>query len=333
MSLDTRQSTIDTDQLSVVSDIHEPGIVDTAIDSFIHYLKFQKNYSPHTVKNYRRDLREFSSYLTQGGKHEGVNPLKIDHISIRDFLVHLHQRGNAKSSVARKLAAVRSFFSYLYREGEIPSNPAKLVRSPRLPDRKPRFLSVREVETILQLPDAETDRGVRDRAMLELLYGSGLRVSELVQMNVEDLSLVRRLIKVYGKGKKERLIPFGKKAEEALHTYLGRRVLLLRRQKTNLEPNALFLNLRGSRISARSVQRNLNNYMKESALLFDIHPHLFRHSFATHLLNNGADLRCIQELLGHENLSTTQKYTHLSLEELLKVYRSTHPKARVLSEE
>ena len=307
--------------------------MEKAIDSFISYLKFQKNYSPHTVKNYYRDLREFSNYLTRGEKHEEISLIAIDHINIRDFLVHLHQKGNAKSSAARKLAAVRSFLGYLYKEGEIPSNPAKLVRSPRLPDKKPRFLSTREVETILQLPDAGTDKGVRDRAMLEFLYGSGLRVSELVQMNVEDVSLAQRLIKVYGKGKKERLIPFGEKAEQATRSYLKRRAVLLRRQKTSLEPNALFLNFRGSRISARSVQRNLSNYMEKSALLLDIHPHIFRHTFATHLLNNGADLRCIQELLGHENLSTTQKYTHLSVKELLKVYRSAHPRAKGVSKE
>ena len=291
------------------------------------YLEFQKNYSPHTIKNYRRDLLEFDNYLTRDGKDGPVDPARIDHISIRDFLSHLHQRKNAKSSIARKLAAIRSFYRFLYRQGQVGSNPARLVRSPRLPDRKPRFLSLNQVETILELPDNDTDRGVRDRAILELLYASGLRISELVQANTEDLSLDQRLVKVYGKGKKERLVPFGSKAEKALRGYLARRRILLRRQKSAHEPNALFLNLRGSRLSARSIERNLQQYMKKSALLLNVHPHLFRHSFATHLLNNGADLRCIQELLGHKNLSTTQKYTHLSIEELLRVYRSTHPKA------
>ncbi|MDA2934526.1 tyrosine recombinase XerC [Acidobacteria bacterium AH-259-D05] len=298
-----------------------------SIESFLHYLQFQKNYSPHTIKNYRRDLLEFDHYLTRGNKDTPVHPGEIDHISIRDFLSHLHQKKNAKTSIARKLAAIRSFYRYLYSRGEVPSNPARLVRNPRLPDKKPRFLSVHEVEMILKLPDGHTDRGVRDRAILELLYASGLRISELVQINVEDLSLKQRLVKVYGKGKKERLVPFGEKAEQALQRYLSRRWTLLRRQKTAREPNALFLNLRGSRISARSIQRNLKEYIKRSALLLDVHPHLFRHSFATHLLNNGADLRCIQELLGHKNLSTTQKYTHLSINELLSVYRSAHPKA------
>jgi len=298
-----------------------------AIQSFLDYLEFQRNYSPHTIKNYRRDLREFDNYLTRDGQDSSVDPAKIDHISIRDFLSHLHQRKNAKSSIARKLAAIRSFYRFLYSQGKVPANPARLVRNPRLPDRKPRFLSLDEVETILGLPDGESDRGVRDRAILELLYASGLRVSELTQTNVEDLSLAQRLIKVYGKGRKERLVPFGGKAEKALRGYLDRRKALLRRQKSAREPNALFLNLRGSRLSARSVERNLQQYMKKSALLLNVHPHLFRHSFATHLLNNGADLRCIQELLGHKNLSTTQKYTHLSIEELLRVYRSSHPKA------
>ncbi|MEE8348788.1 MAG: tyrosine recombinase XerC [Acidobacteriota bacterium] len=298
-----------------------------SIEAFLHCLEFQKNYSPHTITNYRRDLLEFDAYLTRDGKDPSVDPAEIDHISIRDFLSHLHQRKNAKSSIARKLASIRSFFRFLYARGEVLSNPARLVRTPRLPDRKPRFLSLNEVETILGLPDLGTDRGLRDRAILEILYASGLRVSEVAQANVEDLSLDQRLIKVYGKGKKERLVPFGGKAQKALRLYLARRGALLRRQKSVGEPNALFLNLRGSRLSARSIERNLQQYMKKSALLLNVHPHLFRHSFATHLLNNGADLRCIQELLGHKNLSTTQKYTHLSMEELLKVYRSAHPKA------
>ena len=299
-----------------------------AIESFIHYLKFQKNCSSHTLKSYSRDLLEFSNYLSGGHKNERVDPALIDHISIRDFLTHLHQKGNSKRSIARKLAAVRSFFKFLFKEGRISSNPARLVRTPRLSQKQPRFLSVSEVEQILKLPDTITDLGTRDRAMLELLYGSGLRVSELVQMNVEDIFLCDRLIKVYGKGKKERLIPFGRKAEHALRNYLPRRGALLRRRKTTREPNALFLNVRGSRLSARSVQRNLNGYIRKAATLMNVHPHLFRHSFATHLLNNGADLRCIQELLGHESLSTTQQYTHVSIERLLEVYRSTHPKAR-----
>ena len=297
------------------------------IELFLEYLQFQRNYSTHTLRNYRSDLLEFDHYLTQGGKDAHLHLRQIDHISIRDFLGHLHQKGNAKSSIARKLAAIRSFFRFLYNEGKVPANPARLVHSPRQPERTPRFLTIREVETILELPDPDTPRGMRDRAILELLYASGLRVGELVRINLEDLSLEQQITKVYGKGKKERLVPFGKKAEQALRRYVEQRETLLRRQRTAREPNALFLNLRGSRISARSVERNLKEYIRKSALLLDVHPHLFRHSFATHLLNNGADLRCIQELLGHENLSTTQKYTHLSIKELMRVYRDSHPKA------
>ena len=250
------------------------------IDFFLEYLQFQRNYSIHTLRNYRSDLLEFCQYLTRGGKDAHLHLGQIDHISIRDFLGHLHQKGNAKTSIARKLAAIRSFFRYLYSEGKVPSNPARLVHSPRLPERTPRFLTVREVETILELPDPGTDRGIRDRAILELLYASGLRVSELVRINLEDLSLEQQVTKVYGKGKKERLVPFGKKAEQALRRYVDIRGALLRRQRTAREPNALFLNLRGSRISARSVERNLKEYIKKSALLLDVHPHLFRHSFA-----------------------------------------------------
>ena len=304
------------------------GAMQQPIHSFLDYLKFEKNYSPHTLRSYSSDLTEFTAYLTRGKAELEVNPGEIDHITIRDFLGHLHHKGNQRTSMARKLAALRSFFRYLHGRGEIPSNPARLVQTPRLPQKTPRFLSLREVETILQLPDLKTARGVRDRAILELLYAAGIRVSELVQLNLEDFSLEQRLVKVRGKGKKERLVPFGEKAQQALRDYRMVRETLVPRRLSAREPNAFFLNLRGSRLSARSVQRGLHQYMKTSALLLNVHPHLFRHSFATHLLNNGADLRSIQELLGHANLSTTQKYTHLSIKELLKVYRGAHPKAR-----
>ena len=291
---------------------------------FLTYLRFEKNYSPRTLESYSRDLSEFIDYLRQESA-QTLQPDEIDHLTIRDFLNHLYQKGNQKSSLARKLATLRSFFRHLHGEGVLSSNPARLVHTPRLPKIHPRFLSVREVETIMQLPDGQSERGVRDRAILELLYGSGIRVGELVQLDVHDLSLNERLLKVQGKGKQERLVPFGKKARQALAGYWE-----LRGQRPYSDPGlepALFLNLRGGRLTARSVQRNLNGYIRESALLLKVHPHVLRHSFATHLLNNGADLRCIQELLGHQSLSTTQKYTHVSIEQLLKVYQSSHPKA------
>lgn len=297
------------------------------IDEFLKYLKFERNYSAHTLRSYSRDLEEFVDYLTRGRAGAAVPLDQIDHISIRDFLGHLFSRGNKKTSVARKLAAIRSFFRFAYRRGMIPRNPARLVRTPRIPIKNPRFLTAAEVESVLNLPDSSTDRGVRDHAILELLYASGIRISELTGLNLGDISLKKRLIRVYGKGKKERVVPFGTVARKALQDYLPIRGVLLQRQRPLRDPNALFLNLRGGRLTARSIQRNLNRYLEQSALLLQVHPHVFRHSFATHLLNNGADLRCIQELLGHSSLSSTQRYTHLSIDELLRVYKKSHPRA------
>lgn len=302
-------------------------MMESLIRDFLDHLKYEKNSSPNTLMSYSRDLGEFLSYLTRGRANEAIEPHQIDHITIRDFLASLRARGNQKTTVARKLAAIRSFFRFLHREGKIAKNPARLVHTPRTVRREPKVLSIREVEVILQLPDSSSDRGARDAGMLELLYATGVRVSELVGLNLEDCSLSERLIKVKGKGRKERLVPFGGSAHSALRHYLEARRRLLIRQKSGQEPNALFLNLRGERISVRSVQRILNKYLKESALMLDVHPHLFRHSFATHLLNNGADLRSIQEMLGHESLATTQRYTHLAVDQLVKTYRSSHPRA------
>lgn len=297
------------------------------IESFLEYLKLERNCSTHTVNAYRRDLGEFRAYLRQGRGEARIEPAEIDHITIRDFLGTLHQKGNQKTSVARKLAAVRSFFRFLHREAVIEKNPARLVQTPRLPKRNPRYLSLQEVETILDLPDTASEAGVRDRSMLELLYGTGMRIGELVGLNIEDISLKQGLLKVRGKGRKERLIPFGSAAAESIQSYLPVRTRVLKRTRRTDEPNALFLNLRGTRLTARSVQRLLNGYIQKSALFLNVHPHLFRHSFATHLLNRGADLRAIQELLGHESLSTTQRYTHVEMEDLLRTYRSAHPRA------
>lgn len=298
------------------------------IEAFLDSLRYEKNYSDHTVKNYFRDLQEFSAYLeAETGKSE-IPLEKIDHITIRDFLASLYRKGNRKSSIARKLSTLRTYFRYWHGQGRLPSNPARLVRTPRQPLRNPRFLSVAEVERILALPSSETVAGIRDRAILELLYAVGLRVGELVALNREDVSSREHLVKIRGKGRKERLVPFGGRAGEALEKYYEARRQLLASLRTVAEPNALFLNLRGARLTARSVQRNLSNYIRRCAGSLNVHPHLFRHSFATHLLNNGADLRSIQEMLGHASLSSTQKYTHLSLDELLRSYRSSHPRAK-----
>ncbi len=297
------------------------------VEGFLRFARFERNYTARTLEAYGSDLAEFSSYLTRGGRDSELMIGDIDHITIREFLGHLYSRGNSKTSVARKLATLKSFFRHLHREGLVELNPARLVRSPKLPRKVPRILSVSQVETILELPDPSTDKGIRDRAMLEVLYAGGLRVGELVRLDLTGISLGERLARVSGKGRKERVVPFGSRASDAIRAYLPVRLRLLGGKSTGKDPEALFLNLRGGRITARSVQAKLSDYARLSALNLRVHPHLFRHSFATHLLGNGADLRSVQELLGHESLSTTQRYTQLSVGELLRVYRRSHPRA------
>ena len=294
---------------------------------FLDYLKYERLSSAHTLKAYQRDLEEFSSFLSRDGA-QMPEVTDLDHISIREFLSHLVAGGNQKKSVARKLSSVRSFFRFLHRTGQIEKNPARLVQSPKTPQKSPRYLTPEEVDQLLSLPDETTPKGSRDLAILELLYASGLRVQEAVGMNLEDVSQPEQLIRVRGKGRKERLIPYGSRAQEALTHYLSARRQLLKRLRTSSHPEALFLNLRGGRLTARSVQRSIQEYLQNGALLLNVHPHMLRHTFATHLLNNGADLRSIQELLGHASLTSTQRYTHVSLEELVKTYRKSHPRAK-----
>lgn len=295
--------------------------------AFLDYLKYERLCSTHTVRAYRRDLQEFTDFLSREGS-DLPSIQELDHISIREFLGHLIARGNQKPSVARKLSTIRSFFRFLHREGHLESNPARLVQSPKTPKKTPRYLTLGEIDELFALPDDSTPAGCRDRAILELLYGSGLRVHEVVGLDLDDISQSERLLRVRGKGGKERLVPYGSKAQTALEEHLNARRRLLRRLRTSLEPRAVFLNLKGGRLTSRSVQRFIREYIKRAALTLDVHPHMLRHSFATHLLNNGADLRAIQELLGHASLASTQRYTHVSLEELVKVYKESHPKAK-----
>jgi len=299
--------------------------MDKLVAEFLEYLKFEKNASPHTLQAYSRDLEEFLEHLGPG--RATVQLSDIDHITIREFLGQLYEAGNSRTTVARKLSSIRSFFRFLNRHAYTDRNPARLVRTPRLPKREPQVLSEAEIETLLAQPDNSNPLGARDAAMLEMLYAAGIRVGELVSLNLPDVLPGQRLVKVRGKGKKERVVPFGRKAEDALRVYLSQRGLLLMKCKTGLEPEALFLNARGSRITARSAERILDGYVRRAASTLKVHPHLLRHSFATHLLNRGADLRSIQEMLGHESLATTQKYTHVAVQELLKTYRKTHPRA------
>ena len=290
------------------------------LEEFVAYLKHEKNASPHTVDNYKRDLLQLSQFLENKKLQLG----DVDNIVLRGFLAVLYDRGEKKSTVGRKLAAIRSFFQFCVRKHWMDDNPAKVVSTPKQDKPVPSFLTEEEMQKFLDLPQTATPLDKRDRAMLELLYATGIRVSELVGIGLEDVKFAERLIRIRGKGKKERLVPFGRMAEKSLRSYLRVRSMI---NKGRVEEVPLFLNYRGQKLSSRSVERTVDKYIRRSALRRKISPHSLRHSFASHLLSRGADLRVIQELLGHESLATTQKYTHLDLKHLLEVYRKSHPRS------
>jgi len=290
------------------------------LNQFLSYLKYEKNASPHTIKSYKTDLNQLAEFL----KEKGILLREVDNVLLRGFLARLHERKEMKSTVARKLASIRSFLQFCVKRKWLEDNPAKVVSTPKQEMHIPSFLSEQEVANFLELPYSNKILDLRDKVVLEFLYATGVRVSELVGINLEDISLEERLVRVKGKGKKERLLPFGKKAEESLMKYLRGRSSI---NKGRIDQKALFLNYRGQRLSPRSVERIIDKYIRLSALQRKISPHSFRHSFASHLLSRGADLRVIQELLGHESLATTQKYTHLDLAQLVKVYRKSHPRS------
>ena len=302
------------------------------IDRFADYLKYQRNASTHTLRNYLSDLDQFHDYLSprdSSGGRRGIDILQIDHITIREYMAKLYEDKRKKSSIARKLATLRTFFKFLCREQVLELNPARLVSSPRLEKRLPKVISIDEVVHFIETPDTDTILGKRDRAIIELLYATGCRVSEIAGMNIEDIDLKRATIRVRGKGRKERFVPFGSKANEALTAYLeARSALLAEAPDHKRDPKVVFLNYQGTRITTRSIGRLIGKYVKECALAQNISPHSLRHSVATHLLSAGADLRAIQELLGHARLSTTQIYTHVSIEQLMQVYDKAHPRAR-----
>ncbi len=291
------------------------------IEQFLDFLKFEKNASPHTIAGYRRDLTQLANYL----KERGHTWRTAETLTLRGFLAELHERRLKKSSIIRKLAAMRSFFEFGLRKKWREDNPASALATPRQEQKIPGFLTEEETVQLLEWSvDREDPLQVRDRAILELLYASGLRVSELTGLDLEDLHLRERLIRVKGKGKKERIVPFGRQAEKWLREYLA----LRGRPGLKSTPGpALFLNYRGQRLTARSVQRLVQSRLKQIAVFRKISPHSLRHSFASHLLSRGADLRAIQELLGHRSLATTQKYTHLDLSRLLEIYRKSHPRS------
>ena len=337
----------------------------TAIAKFLEYLHAVKSSSPHTISNYGKDLSQFAEYLSPPGL-EPPSLRAITHNLIREFVGHLHDQGLQKSSIARKLASLRSFFKYCVREGLLKENPARLVPTPKLPKRIPSVLSAEEMNGFLNElaemgtatggdvttptrrarsvpnrggagPRKLSDAGLllrRDRALLELLYAAGLRVSELTGLNFADIEQRERMLRVRGKGGKERIVPYGSKAQEALEKYWPvRDELLLHATSGRGRPRAVptvepvFLNYTGRRLTQRSVGRIVKKYVRLVNVNWDLHPHSLRHAFATHLLADGADLRAIQELLGHQSLSTTQKYTHASIRQLMDIYDKSHPHA------
>lgn len=290
------------------------------LNEFFSYLKYEKNASPHTIASYKIDLTQLAAYMD----NKKYRLKDVDNVILRRFLATLYEKKEKKSTIARKLAAIRSFFQFCMRKMWLDDNPAKVVATPKQEIYIPSFLSEEEMADFLDLPKSDKVLALRDRAILELLYATGVRVSELVGINIEDITFEEKMIRIRGKGKKERLVPFGKMAENSLYSYLKARQLI---NKTKIDDKALFLNYRWERISSRSVERIVNKYINFSAAKRKISPHSLRHSFASHLLSRGADLRVIQELLGHESLATTQKYTHLDLRHLLEVYKKSHPRS------
>ena len=339
-----------------------------AISKYLEYLRTVKNSSPHTVSNYGKDLSQFLDFLSPPSSAPPTLRA-VNHGMIREFVSHLHDHGLQKSSIARKLAALRSFFKYCVREAYLKESPARLVPTPKLPKRIPSVLSAEEINGFLNqlagMVQQPTDNGVtsrksvsvkasrspakqrnggkaalveeslllrRDRSLLELLYAAGLRVSELIGLNLLDIEQKERILRVRGKGNKERIVPYGAKAQEALEKYWPVRDKLLRQLNVanrggDPGTQAVFLNYAGRRLTQRSVGRIVKKYVRLVNVNWDLHPHSLRHAFATHLLADGADLRAIQELLGHQSLSTTQRYTHASIRQLMEVYDKAHPHA------
>ncbi len=294
--------------------------VEKSIAKFLRSLH-ERNASPHTLRAYTNDLAQFAAQV--GTDDWGV----IDHVRIRSFLSQLYERGLSKTSVARSLAALRSLYRWLAQEGVVEQNPAALVATPKLPKKLPRVPTIEEMNAVLDgaMPDGASFPE-RDRALLELLYGCGIRNSELTGINLDDIRWSGEAILIRGKGRKERYVPFGESAREALATYLPVRQKVLKEVKKSTP--ALLINQRGGRLTTRSVGRIVKRIAVAEGLSPDVHPHTLRHAFGTHLLEEGADLRAIQELLGHERLSTTQRYTQLSMKQVLKVYDDTHPRAK-----
>ena len=311
--------------------------------AFLEHLRLNENASAHTVRAYDSDLSQYLAFLAArlGCRVSEIAPLHLDHLNARAFLGDRHRQGNSKSSAARKLSAIRAFGRYLRREGVLEGDSAALVGTPKREQRIPSHLAVDEMSKLLDTPDTTTPLGRRDKAILELFYASGLRLSELVGLDLEDVNLPGRVVRVLGKGRKERIVPFNQSTATALRAWLADRCAFApselrrdsapsarRRTTSSRRPrDPLFLNYQGGRLSTRSVDKLVRRYVAACSTRFGISPHALRHSFATHLLEAGADLRAIQELLGHARLSTTQRYTHVNAAQLIETYRKAHPKA------
>ena len=282
------------------------------LDKYFTYLKVEKNCSSHTLINYKIDIDDFMIFI------DGVPVEEVDHLLLRKFLARLRSKEFKPRTITRKLSSIRSFFKFLHREGYIKNNPTVLLMSPKLDKVLPKFLTEKEMAFFIEAPNLDTKYGRRDKAILEILYSAGIRVSELVGLNINDIDFIGNVAKVLGKGKKERLVPIGDKALEAIKEYIDCR---------KIESKILFLNKNGTRLTDRGVRLIVSKYIGRVSSQMQISPHIFRHSFATHLLNRGADLRCVQELLGHASLSTTQIYTHVTTARLKQIYNQSHPRA------
>jgi len=329
------------------------------VSDFLNYLKFEKHFSEHTAKCYGADLAQFTEFLlgrSQGDYSRGsdsdaagsgqgatglsvqtraaVDPmlLSLDVNSVRAYLANLNERQYSKSTIARKLATLRSFYKFLLKRGSVSSNPVTAVRTPKQDKKLPRFLEYEEVKRLLETPPMDNWLGARDKAILEVLYSTGIRVSELVGLNMDDIDFLGEVVHVRGKGKKERIAPISSSALQVIQHYMEYRNKRAQ-SNSNFDPKVLFVNKHGRRLSTRSVRRKMDKYLKMAGLDPAISPHTLRHSFATHMLNNGADLRSVQELLGHQSLSTTQIYTHLTTKKLKDVYDSAHPRENEFSQE
>lgn len=319
------------------------------VNEFLNYLNFEKRFSEHTAKCYGADLRQFGEFLTEatdsaqndnvpdsyGSQQQAAlatqtqakldqKLLSVDVNTLRSFMALLNDKGYSKSTVARKLATLRSFYKFLVKRNHISSNPVTVIRTPKQEKKLPHFLEYEEVKQLLETPPVNNWLGARDRAILETLYSTGVRVSELVALNMEDIDFLSEVIHVRGKGKKERIAPIGSSALQVIQHYMEFRNKRSQNNE-NFDNKVLFVNKHGRRLSTRSVRRKMDKYLKMAGLDPTISPHTLRHSFATHMLNNGADLRSVQELLGHQSLSTTQIYTHLTTGKLKEVYKDAHP--------